>query len=67
MIGREMEEAHMLDTPDGIVVKSGRVDGEPHLSFYTGRWEPMLDVEEVRELAAVLNGWLAKQAVRVRR
>lgn len=67
MIGREMEEAHTLDTPDGIVVKSGRVDGQPHLSFYTGRWEPMLDVEEVRELASVLNGWLAKQAVRVRR
>lgn len=67
MIGHEMEDAKELDTPDGIVVKSGKVDGQPHLSFYTGRWEPMLDVDEVRELSNALTQWLARQAVRVRR
>ena len=59
-----MEDARVLDTPDGITVKSGRVDGEPHLSFYTGRWTPMLDVEEARELASILTAWLVTEGKR---
>lgn len=61
MLGDVLEEARELGGPDGIEVRSGKYEGDPVVEFYTGRWRPMLNADEVQELRDILDAWLTEQ------